>query len=55
MQLLKLDPKNIAGKAQFDATQKLLRRLQFEAAISSKDDIPTSISVRLPAPTLAPR
>jgi serine/threonine-protein phosphatase 5 len=45
VQVLQLDPKNVVGKAQLDATTKLLRRLQFEAAISSKDDIPTSVNV----------
>lgn len=46
LQVLSLDPKNTPAKAQLDATQKLLRRLQFEAAISSKDEIATSIKVR---------
>ncbi|ORY62711.1 Metallo-dependent phosphatase-like protein [Leucosporidium creatinivorum] len=43
--VLSLDPKNGPAKAQLDATQKLLRRLQFEAAISSKDEIATSVKI----------
>ncbi len=29
--VVKLDPNNALGKAQLDATQKLLKRMQFEA------------------------
>lgn len=44
--VLQLEPGNAPAKAQLDATQKLLRRLQFEAAIASKDEVPTSHKVR---------
>ncbi|KAI5480161.1 protein phosphatase 5, partial [Pseudohyphozyma bogoriensis] len=44
--VLQLEPKNGPAKAQLDATQKLLRRLQFEAAISSKDEVPTSEKIK---------
>ncbi|KAL8278876.1 hypothetical protein RQP46_008747 [Phenoliferia psychrophenolica] len=44
--VLQLEPNNASAKAQLDATQKLLRRLQFEAAISSKDEVATSIKIR---------
>lgn len=44
--VLALDPKNAPAKAQLDSTQKLLRRLLFEAAISGKDEVSTSSKVR---------
>ena len=44
-QVLSLDPANAPAKAQLDATQKLLRRLQFEAAIAAKDEILTSYKI----------
>lgn len=44
--VLTLDPKNVAARGQLDATQKLLRRLLFEAAISGKDEVSTSSKVR---------
>ncbi|KAL8277778.1 hypothetical protein RQP46_009761 [Phenoliferia psychrophenolica] len=44
--VLQLEPNNASAKAQLDATQKLLRHLQFEAAISSKDEVATSIKIR---------
>lgn len=40
--VVSLDPKNVPGNAQLVATQKLLRRLQFEAAISGNDEPLTS-------------
>lgn len=40
-----LDHKNVPAKAQLEATQKLLRRLQFEAAISGKDEVSVSSKV----------
>lgn len=43
--VLQLDPKNVSAKLQFDATNKLLRRLLFEEAISSKDEVAVSIKV----------
>lgn len=43
---MSLDPQNGPAKLQLDATQKLLRRLQFEAAIAGKDEVPTSQKVR---------
>lgn len=44
-QVLQLEPNNAPAKQQLDATQKLIRRLQFEAAISSKDDVPPSTKI----------
>ena len=44
--VLRLDPNNAVAKAQLDATQKLLRRLQFEAAISGTDAPLTSKKIR---------
>ncbi|KAK4702839.1 serine/threonine-protein phosphatase 5, partial [Phenoliferia sp. Uapishka_3] len=52
--VLQLEPNNATAKAQLDATQKLLRRLQFEAAISSKDEVATSIKVCSPPPLSIP-
>ncbi|SCZ95325.1 BZ3500_MvSof-1268-A1-R1_Chr11-2g03434 [Microbotryum saponariae] len=43
--VISLDPNNASAKAQLDATQKLLRRLQFEAAISAKDEVLTSTKI----------
>ncbi|KAK4050596.1 Palmitoyl-protein thioesterase 1 [Microbotryomycetes sp. JL201] len=43
--ILSIDPNNASARAQLDATQKLLRRLQFEAAISAKDEVPTSSKI----------
>ncbi|KAK4054960.1 Palmitoyl-protein thioesterase 1 [Microbotryomycetes sp. JL221] len=42
VKILSFDPNNASARSQLDATQKLLRRLQFEAAISAKDEVPTS-------------
>lgn len=44
--VLQLDPKNVSAKLQFDATNKLLRRLLFEEAISSKDEVAVSIKIK---------
>ncbi|KAM0756689.1 protein phosphatase 5, partial [Meredithblackwellia eburnea MCA 4105] len=44
--VLQLEPNNVQAKTQLEATQKLLRRIQFEAAISAKDEIPTSHKIR---------
>lgn len=35
---LKLDPKNAVAKSQLDATQRLLRRIEFEKAIEMEED-----------------
>lgn len=43
--VLALDKNNLPAKQQLDSTQKLLRRLLFEAAISGKDEIATSAKV----------
>ncbi|CEQ42828.1 SPOSA6832_04688 [Sporobolomyces salmonicolor] len=45
-QVVQLDPNNAPAKSQLDATQKLIRRLAFEAAISSKDEVLTSIKIK---------
>lgn len=44
--VLQLDPNNLPAKAQLDSTSKLLKRLQFEAAISSKDAVPVSHTIK---------
>lgn len=44
-QVLALEPNNATAKQQFDATQKLIRRLAFEAAIAGKEEEPVSVSV----------
>lgn len=44
-QVLALEPNNATAKQQFDATQKLIRRLAFEAAIAGKEEEPISVSV----------
>ncbi|GAA5961652.1 hypothetical protein JCM21900_004629 [Sporobolomyces salmonicolor] len=44
--VVQLDPNNAPAKSQLDATQKLIRRLAFEAAISSKDEVLTSIKIK---------
>jgi hypothetical protein len=43
--VLSLDKNNIPAKQQLDSTQKLLRRLLFEAAISGKDEIAVSAKI----------
>ena len=35
---VKLDPKNAVAKSQLDATQKLVRRIDFEKAIEIEED-----------------
>ncbi|KAL8277793.1 hypothetical protein RQP46_009776 [Phenoliferia psychrophenolica] len=45
--VLQLEPNNTSAKAQLDATQKLLRRLRFEAAISSKDEVATKVATSI--------
>ncbi|GAA5848786.1 hypothetical protein JCM8547_006345 [Rhodosporidiobolus lusitaniae] len=45
-QVVKLDPNNATAKTQLDATQKLVRRLAFEAAIAGKEAEPASVTVR---------
>ncbi|KAG8893269.1 hypothetical protein FRB99_002093 [Tulasnella sp. 403] len=37
--VVKLDPSNALGKAQLDATQKLIKRMQFEAAIEVGEEM----------------
>ncbi|KWU41314.1 protein phosphatase 5 [Rhodotorula sp. JG-1b] len=44
--VLALEPNNATAKQQFDATQKLIRRLAFEAAIAGKEEEPISVSIR---------
>lgn len=44
-QVLQLDKNNAPAKLQLDSTQKLLRKLLFEAAISGKDAIATSVKI----------
>ncbi|GAA5992906.1 hypothetical protein JCM10908_001399 [Rhodotorula pacifica] len=44
--VLALEPNNATAKQQFDATQKLIRRLAFEAAIAGKEEEPISVTVR---------
>ncbi|KAG0146971.1 hypothetical protein CROQUDRAFT_43612, partial [Cronartium quercuum f. sp. fusiforme G11] len=45
-QCLVFDPQNVAAQTQLTATQKLVRRLEFEKAIASSDDVPTSKKIR---------
>lgn len=44
--VIQLDPNNAPARLQLDATQKLVRRLAFEAAIASADEKPTSVKIR---------
>ncbi|GAA5952624.1 hypothetical protein JCM3765_002225 [Sporobolomyces pararoseus] len=44
--VVQLDPNNATARSQLDATQKLIRRLAFEAAIKSADEKLTSIKIR---------
>ncbi|BGP17335.1 hypothetical protein JCM10213_007549 [Rhodosporidiobolus nylandii] len=41
-----LDPSNATAKTQLDATQKLVRKLAFEAAIAGKEEEPASVKIR---------
>ncbi|GAA5930518.1 protein serine/threonine phosphatase [Sporobolomyces koalae] len=43
--VVQLEPGNVTAKSQLDATQKLIRRLAFEAAIASADEKPTSVKI----------
>ncbi|GAA6024151.1 hypothetical protein JCM10207_001601 [Rhodosporidiobolus poonsookiae] len=63
-QVVKLDPNNASAKSQLDATQKLVRKLAFEAAIAGKEAEAASVTVRkqlddghspLPADYIGPR
>ncbi|GAA5992628.1 hypothetical protein JCM11641_003530 [Rhodosporidiobolus odoratus] len=45
-QVVKLDPSNATAKVQLDATQKLVRKLAFEAAIQGKEAEAASITIR---------
>ncbi|GAA5825213.1 hypothetical protein JCM11251_006147 [Rhodosporidiobolus azoricus] len=45
-QVVKLDPNNASAKGQLDATQKLVRKLAFEAAIAGKEEEPASSKIR---------
>ncbi|GAA6025395.1 hypothetical protein JCM8202_005280 [Rhodotorula sphaerocarpa] len=44
--VLALEPNNATARTQLDATQKLVRRLAFEAAIAGKEEEPVSNTVR---------
>ncbi|POY71537.1 putative Protein-serine/threonine phosphatase [Rhodotorula taiwanensis] len=44
--VLALEPNNATARTQLDATQKLIRRLAFEAAIAGKEEEPVSVSIR---------
>lgn len=48
-QVLALEPNNATARTQLDATQKLVRRLAFEAAIAGKEEEPVSNTVRSPS------
>ncbi|GAA5917451.1 hypothetical protein JCM6882_006473 [Rhodosporidiobolus microsporus] len=45
-QVVKLDPNNASAKGQLDATQKLVRKLAFEAAIAGKEEEAASSKIR---------
>ncbi|BGP49272.1 Palmitoyl-protein thioesterase 1 [Rhodotorula kratochvilovae] len=44
--VIQLDPKNTVAKSQLDATQKLVRRLAFEAAIAGKEEEAPSVTIQ---------
>ncbi|GAA6043581.1 hypothetical protein JCM8097_005264 [Rhodosporidiobolus ruineniae] len=44
--VISLDPNNVSAKTQLDATQKLVRRLAFEAAIAGKEAEAASVTIR---------
>ncbi|GAA5833510.1 hypothetical protein JCM3766R1_002562 [Sporobolomyces carnicolor] len=44
--VVQLEPHNVPAKTQLEATQKLIRRLAFEAAIASADEKLTSARIR---------
>lgn len=45
-QVVAFEPANDTAKAQLEATQRLLRRLQFEKAIGGRDEVQTTHKVR---------